>query len=81
MLSINISTIQKFEDATDLICKSTYDKLIAINKASSSGLKNTVHLMCFQNRYIFELFKSYGIKNIEIENKINEYKVDWTERN
>ena len=78
LLLININTIQEFEDATDFICKSTYDELVAINKASGSGLKKTVHLMCFQNRYLLELFKSYGIKNIEIVNKINEYKVGWT---
>ena len=71
LLQTNIDTIEKLEDATYFICQSTYDELIAINKAAGSGIKKTVHLLCFQNRYLLELFRSYGIQNFQIVNKVN----------
>ena len=70
LLKSTIDTIEKLEEATYFICKSTYDELVAINKAAGSGIKKTVHLLCFQNTYLLELFKSYGIKNFEIVNKV-----------
>ena len=62
LLQYTIDTIDKLEEATYFICQSSYDELVAINKAAGSGIKKTVHLLCFQITYLLELFKSYGIK-------------------
>ena len=65
--------IKKFEELTDFICESSYDELIAINKESGSGIKKTVHLVCFQNRFLLQLLKSYGITDfnrVEFINKV-----------
>ena len=75
-MQYTIDTIDKLEEATYFICKSTYDKLVAINKEAGSGIKKKVHLLCFQNTYLLELFKSYGIKKFQIVNKVKLYLIN-----
>lgn len=59
------SDIEGFKNATELLCRSNYEDLIARDKIFKADLTSWLDSLCFQNIYILELLAKFGINSFE----------------